>query len=237
MPVTTIRGWVGLGLLLLGLLLIGWWLLPRATKGLVEQASNEHQPVFAAVPAGPSIATAASPSASSTDAPRPGAPASRRQQKGVRPVTPEASRWRERVLDSLRRREQEPSTGGVGKSGGSAPAPGTMVDRTGQLGEETMRVINHELLPMVGECYEQAVERKPTLRGMLALGVKLAGAEDVGGIVESVDSAPDSQIDDPELVECVRQSAFSIQLPPPGETGRNGVRMTIPLGIEIDAGP
>jgi hypothetical protein len=107
-----------------------------------------------------------------------------------------------------------------------------MVDRTGEMSKEAMRVINHEFMPLVDECYEQARQRRPELRGMLAVGVKLAGAEEIGGIIEDLEPAPSNEVEDTELVECVRQSAFSIRLPAPSRNGRTGFEMTIPLGDE-----
>jgi hypothetical protein len=160
---------------------------------------------------------------------------------GARRPTPEAERLRERVLDSLRARSGKSATPEDTKASSSAAqyAPGTMVDRTGELSPETMRVLNHEFIPLVAECYDQALERKPRLRGMLAVNLELADAEEVGSIIETVQPAPDrNQIDDEELIECVRQSAFSIELPMPATSGRRGLQLTIPLGEPLtpDAG-
>jgi hypothetical protein len=161
-------------------------------------------------------------------------------RRGARLAAPEAERLRRRVLDSLRARPPA----NAAENDSSRPAakrygPGTMVDRTGELGEESMRVLNHEFIPLVFECYDQARERNPQLRGMLAVNLELAGAEEVGSIVETVQPAQDrNQVDDEELIECVRQSAFSIQLPMPATSGRTGRQLTIPLGdpLPADAG-
>lgn len=99
-----------------------------------------------------------------------------------------------------------------------------------------MRVINHELMPLLGECYEQASERDPRLKGMLALAVKVADAEGIGGIIEDVEAAPGNEVPDADLVECIRQSAFTIELPTPSQTARNGLQLTVPLGIQLEAG-
>jgi hypothetical protein len=90
----------------------------------------------------------------------------------------------------------------------------------------------------VDECHEQALERNPRLGGMLALSVRFASAEGIGGIIESVEPGPDNQLKDDELIECVRQSAFSIELPAPS-TGRDSDRyLTIPLQArETDPAP
>jgi hypothetical protein len=175
------------------------------------------------------------------EAPRPGPHASAtRAAGGVRPVTPEAERLRKRVLDALPTRQRNDATPNANPNPAAAwHAPGTMVDRTGDLDKETLRVLNHEFIPLVADCYDQARERDPHLRGMLAVTVELAGAEDVGGIIEAVEPAQDrNQLDDEELIECVRQSAFSIQFPAPHKSGRDSRQLTIPLGDDLphDAG-
>ncbi len=144
-----------------------------------------------------------------------------------------------RQRETARERTTSASTGTGGKIAAAEPTPGTMVDRTGELGKDTMRVINHEFMPLVGECYDQARERNPRLRGMLAVNIELAGAEDVGGsIIETVEEATDlNELHDDELIECVRQSAFSIQLPAPIKSGRTARQLTMPFGDpEPDAG-
>lgn len=91
-------------------------------------------------------------------------------------------------------------------------------------------------MPLLGDCYAQARERAPRLKGMLALAVKVADAEGIGGIIEDVEAAPGNEVPDEDLVECIRQSAFSIELPTPNQTARNGLQLTVPLGIQLEAG-
>ena len=113
-----------------------------------------------------------------------------------------------------------------------------MADKTGVMGEE-VKIINHELLPMVGQCFDEALQRKPGLHGMLALGVKLAGVEGVGSVFEALEPVEKNEVADDELIDCVRQSAFSIDLPPPRADRRDSLELTIPLGTDpprADAG-
>jgi hypothetical protein len=235
-----VRAWAWLIMALLGAALVGLWLMPSTEEVPATHSANALQPAPAFTP--PSTSSSAehgsipSPPPSTAGEPRPVV----RQLHGGRPITPEAERLRERVLDSLRRRQQDPATQSAGsKAAAAGHAPGTMVDRTGELGEDTMRVINHELMPLVSECFDQASERNPKLRGTLAFNVELAGAEELGGIIETVEPAPDrNQLQDDELIECVRQSAFSIQLPAPTKSGRTSRQLTIPFGEPLpgDAG-
>lgn len=107
-----------------------------------------------------------------------------------------------------------------------------MKDRTGELSEGEIHVLNHELMPLVDECLEQAHERNPELRGMLAVNVDLASAEGIGGIFESAEADPQlNELHDDELLECVRQSSFSVQLPEAGRSGRMSRQLTIPFGV------
>lgn len=110
-----------------------------------------------------------------------------------------------------------------------------MRDRTGLMGDE-VKVINRELMPMVDQCVNEAQERNPRLHGMLALAVKLASAEGVGSIFESVEPPATNEVDDPEMIDCIRQSAFTISLPPPKANSMHEGVMTIPIDALADAG-
>ena len=90
-------------------------------------------------------------------------------------------------------------------------------------------------MPLIDECYERAHERNPQLRGMLALGVKFASAEGVGSIIEAVEPEAMNEIPDPEFIDCIRQSAFTIELPMPTADRQRGGMMTIPFGIDAGA--
>jgi hypothetical protein len=229
---------------------LGALLFVSVDQGSVRLWRGEHELILGAGQSGsigsdgiPHVGSEA-PGAAALVPPGPPAPGqhepSTLPRAGGRPATPEAQRLRARVLDSLRARQQEHGAENANsKPAAAGHAPGTMVDRTGEIGAENMRVINHEFIPLVADCYDQALERNPRLRGMLAVNVELAGAEEVGGIIESVEPAQDrNQVADEELIECVRQSAFSIQLPAPTKSGRKSGQFTIPLGSEgsVDAG-
>jgi hypothetical protein len=43
-------------------------------------------------------------------------------------------------------------------------------------------------------------------------------------------------VDDPELIDCVRQSAFTVDLPTPSTTGVDDIELTIPFEGAPDAG-
>jgi hypothetical protein len=109
-----------------------------------------------------------------------------------------------------------------------------MRDRTG-VTPATVKAISTQLGPLVDECFDQARERGVEQRGMLALSVKLASAEGSGRIIETLEPAMSNYID-AKLIDCVRQSAFTVDLPVEG-TGRTDFEMTIPYAPpNADAG-
>ena len=71
---------------------------------------------------------------------------------------------------------------------------------------------------------------------MLALGVKLASAEGVGSIFESVEPTSANEVDDPEMIDCIRESAFTISLPMPKANSLHQGVLTIPIDAAPDAG-
>lgn len=155
------------------------------------------------------------------------------RSRTTRELSPAQRQLRERVLGSLREHETR-AVAPTPRAGTTDSRDGTMADKTGVMGEE-IKIINHELLPMVGQCFDEALQRKPGLHGMLALGVKLAGVEGVGSVFESVEPMAQNEVADDEMIDCVRQSAFSIDLPPPRADRRDGLQLTIPLGTDPPA--
>ena len=94
--------------------------------------------------------------------------------------------------------------------------------------KEVIRANVRELIPLVSECYEQALERRPTLAGTLVVKFTIEGEPDVGGIIGSSEIDKDeSSLDDAEVHECVRETMFALELPPP--TGGGVVNVTYPF--------
>jgi hypothetical protein len=107
--------------------------------------------------------------------------------------------------------------------------PGTLQDMIGGRDELTKR-LNYDFMPLVDECVDQARVRLPELEGMLWIELETVADEELGGIVESARKAPQSEIHDPELIECISETALSMVLPPPPEGGREG--LVIQMAIE-----
>lgn len=106
------------------------------------------------------------------------------------------------------------------------PAPGNLIDRTGNHGH-MVKVMNEELMPLVDECYALARETQPGLMSMLVLDVELIGDEALGGVVESVKVGQGNEVADPALIECVQESLLGTTLPPPPEGGREALQLQV----------
>jgi hypothetical protein len=146
--------------------------------------------------------------------------------------------YRRRVLEGLRAREQSKRSPTGAAETREVPAgdePKRAVDRTGELAEE-VRIMNREFLPLVGECIDQAHERNPRLRGMMAVSLKIATDAEFGAIFEDVQAAEGNELHDDELIECVRQSAFTLRLPAARLSGRDGLMLTVPHRIDAGSG-
>lgn len=155
----------------------------------------------------------------------------------ARRLSPDQQQLRERVLES-RQKQKAPQTAAPAPGATLPPATGapesrdgTMADRTGKLGD-VVKILNHELAPMVDHCYQDALEQNPRLHGMLALHVKVASVEGVGSIFETVEPDATNQVSDADFIDCVRQSAFSIDLPPPKADAAKDFLLTMPFGAD-----
>ena len=151
-------------------------------------------------------------------------------------MKPAVRERRQRVLDSLTKRAPYPAANAP-----VVPAPPTdekpagMRDRTGVM-PETVKALNAQFGPLVDQCFDQAQERGVNQHGMLALAVTLASAEGVGRIIEAIEPTANNAIHDAELIDCLRESAFTVDLPAEG-SGHTDFEMTIPYAPpNADAG-
>jgi hypothetical protein len=215
--------------------LVGVFLWFRHERSRVDPGTPTLSPPATA--AGPTGVEALPPGVS-RDAPRSTgpslvSPASPQPESRLEPAVRER---RQRVIDSLAARAPSAAPNApVAPAQPTKDEPGTMRDRTGVM-PETVKAINAQLGPLIDQCFDQAQERGVNQRGMLALAVKLASAEGVGRIIETLEPTARNAIDDAELIDCVRQSAFTVDLPDEG-SGRTDFEMTIPYAPpSADAG-
>jgi hypothetical protein len=96
------------------------------------------------------------------------------------------------------------------------------------------RVLSEEIMPLVDECLEAADDRGAELGGMLAVGMEIVADPEEGGIVDSAEISARNEVEDAELLQCVRQSVLSAILPAPEDGGRDQLEITIRTGEDSD---
>jgi hypothetical protein len=219
--------------LIVGLILVGvWWLLrdrgessasPVTSTSL--QAGEAAAPAEGPAPAAPARADGWSPAPASplASAPR-GGPAGSdalapgrdaRAATGRPPPIPQGT-------DPARPRPALPPV-----APSAAPAD-QLVDRTGWNDPSAVKQLNKEFMPLASECIEQARARKPHLRGRLVFAVSLAPTENGRSLVASIKLRPDNEITDPELLECIRESALALE----GIKAPHDFDLTMPIGMD-----
>src|SRR5262249_41640385 len=87
--------------------------------------------------------------------------------------------------------------------------------KAGPLSKATLRYAIRSIQPLLLEGYATATSGKPAQHGTLNVQLRLDGAPDEGTLVESVEITSDDMpvAKDPELVECMRETLSSIELP------------------------
>lgn len=120
-------------------------------------------------------------------------------------------------------RTQSPvSPGAPGGGGTESPAA------KGSLPAEYIRSTIKEATPLVKECYELALHENPDVQGTLKLRFTIAAEPEVGGVVELVEvQGQDAAALHPTLRECLEQTIYSLQFPPPEGGGK--VQVTYPF--------
>jgi hypothetical protein len=218
------------------LLGLGGWLMLRdgATHGATA-AAQVHASAAADLRAPPAAGPDRAARSERVDVPRVGSVAApTHTSSGLESLArrpPEAA-----SADPARPRET-PGSGPAGPPVNSEDAypEGDLTDRIG--GHEALvAALNHDFMPLVSECVDQARVRRPELTGLLVLGVEpVADPEgEHAGVIESVDVRPGNEVDDPALWECVRESALSMDLPAPADGGGEPFELSLRIDDDDD---
>ena len=108
---------------------------------------------------------------------------------------------------------------------GASATPDPERDALGALDKEYIRTQIRELVPMLVECYEAALDDDPQLGGTLLVELTIGGEPEVGGLVEASEILADkSTVAHPGMVECVRETMYAAQFEPPTHGGKVTVR-------------
>lgn len=77
------------------------------------------------------------------------------------------------------------------------------------------------IVPLVAECYDQALQRRPGISGNLVVKFTVVGEPSIGGVIgESVIDSTASSIEDVQMRECVQETMHAIQIDPPQHGGQ-----------------
>lgn len=210
-----------IGLLLLFAALLAAWLLRAAS----------HQPAAGRVPV--SASASGAPESSGAAALPSSVPAL--SSRGAARAQRDA--LRAAIVHSLA--EAEPAAAVVATKPETAPSPapvsGTLKDRLGGR-EALVKALSQQFMPLAQDCIERAQREKPALRGLLGLSLHTLADAEHGAVVDVAEAAASNQIEDSALWECIRESAYSLSLPPPPSHGREAFELTIPVDAAGDLG-
>jgi RNA polymerase sigma factor (sigma-70 family) len=189
-----------LGAAALVVVLGGGWYAITSSAGPVSDEPPAAPPETA-VPAGAEERGAASPSA--------GRPAAR--------VT--ARRFADRAARerlAARIREQRSRRGPATPPATGSPGGPSAATAPEQLDRDYIRTAMQDIIPLVEECYVNALVTDPALAGRVTVEFTIEGEPEVGGLVGSSEVV-DSDIDAPDMLECMRETMYALELEPPAE--------------------
>jgi outer membrane biosynthesis protein TonB len=91
-----------------------------------------------------------------------------------------------------------------------------------------------DMFPLLRQCYESALARRPDLGGKLTLRFTIVGDGDVGGVVEDAEIHESSTIQDEEMETCARESLMTLTFDKPP---KGGGYVTVNYPIVFSNGP
>ena len=122
----------------------------------------------------------------------------------------------DRLLDQIRTARAKASAGGGGTAG-SAPPP-TLPESP--ISKDYIRASVREIVPLLTECYETALEKNPALAGNLVVDFTIEGEDDLGGVIGSSTILEDgSDIADAGMRECVQETMYAVKIDAPPDGG------------------
>ncbi|MEO7113223.1 MAG: AgmX/PglI C-terminal domain-containing protein [Polyangiaceae bacterium] len=79
--------------------------------------------------------------------------------------------------------------------------------------------IKDDYLPLAKSCYENALVKTPDLSGRLVMKFKIVGDKRVGGVVDSVETDPETTMHDDPFLQCVQESMMAVSFDAPPNDG------------------
>jgi len=207
------------GVLFIALLAAAVVLARWAGSGRSKATARESSPPGARSSGEPGGRTLEAPSGATLA--RNGAPAE--QSAGTRRVNEARERLARDILRARERRTEREKSQPAGDGSGS---PGERPElKEGMMEKEYIQDRVREIVPLIKECYELALDQKPSLAGKLTVRFTLAGEPEIGGIVESSEiDTESSTISDPGMSECISETMYALEFEPPANGGQVEVR-------------
>ncbi len=132
-----------------------------------------------------------------------------------------AGTTREAMLETIRQAHavRASANGAASTSvatGGAAPPALAEAD----MDKAYIRSAVREMIPMLGDCYSEGLERDPKLAGKIVIDFTIEGEPDVGGVVgESKIDPTKSDLADAAVRECMQETMYALQIDPPAGGG------------------
>ncbi|HRI49865.1 MAG TPA: sigma-70 family RNA polymerase sigma factor [Pseudomonadota bacterium] len=190
--------------------------LTRARAGLLAKSLMSAAVVLVGVTGG-LLATRPKTAPPPMHAPSAPVAASRPQTPAVAPLRQLDRQQRAQLLQRLAVSHHAPK-----------PAAGASAVDASELDKEYIRTQITALLPLIKECYENALITQPALAGKLVVDFTIIAEPDIGGLVsQSAINDAESTITDAPMRECVQETMYAAQFPAPLDGGE--VRVTYPF--------
>jgi hypothetical protein len=137
-----------------------------------------------------------------------------------------AAEERARLLEAIR-------AGLDARARRAAPAPtapqAPPEEARGSLQREYIQAAVREIVPLIRECYENALSEDPTVQGKLVVRFEVVADEEHGGLIAQSEVVPEQGRPAPSasLAECVQESMYALRLDAPA--GGGTVTVTYPF--------
>ena len=95
--------------------------------------------------------------------------------------------------------------------------------------QERVEYLKNKVMPVVNECVRLAQERAPGLHGLLTLQVGIVPEGKLAALIERVELPTSSEVQEPELVECIHARAKNLTFPLPLRRGAEQVELAVPI--------
>lgn len=214
---------VAYGLIVVGVLAILGGVLLWQTRGLPREPA----------PTSPRVTHETIPQPSSAKSSADRDSATSRVVAEIRSPGPTRDRRAELLGALARARAQREARGGASgrpdtaRGGDPVFEPLALENKTGSNQEWERRQIQ-TLNQLLAECYHLSATEDPPLAGKVGLLFTITGEPEIGGLVEEVAfDAAYTTLDQPELLECLRESVYALELDPPPTGVRAARQVTL----------